>query len=118
MRCDQFMGLNSWASKLVNQTKTVKEVGERIADDGAIEPFSRVVQIPVVKTEECGASFFGMFDEEYSLVKHILPDGRVFSEYVQAEPWSSGPCFFLALKDEKGEPVPESLWSQDEIDDA
>ena len=40
----------------------------------------------------------------------------VFAEYVQAEPWSSGPCIFTALRDADGNPVEESLWAERAMD--
>ena len=71
-----------------------------------------------IRMEKSGESYIGMFDQEYALHKYTFPDGRVFYEAVQASPWSSGPCFFLALKDERGEWVGESLWSEEEIENA
>jgi hypothetical protein len=45
------------------------------------------------------------------LYKHILPDGRVFTEFVQAiEYGRSGANVFLALKDSEGNIVQDSLW--------
>ena len=39
-----------------------------------------------------------------------------YREYQQAVEWSSGPCIFLALRDEaSGQPVAESLWTDEEI---
>ncbi len=50
--------------------------------------------------------------------KYSLPDGRVLVEDVQSEPWSSGPCYFLALKDHKtGDWVEETLWSEEEMNE-
>lgn len=58
-----------------------------------------------------------MFIEEGGhLFRYTLPNKRVFYEYIQADPWSSGPCIFLALKDAKGKPVRESLWPKETID--
>jgi hypothetical protein len=39
-----------------------------------------------------------------------------YTEYVYATPWSSGPMYFIALKDnETGDPVPDSLWTDEEM---
>ena len=44
--------------------------------------------------------------------------GRVvYREFIQDEPWSSGPHTFLALKDRLGQVVKESLWDDEEIDE-
>ncbi|MEK9180319.1 MAG: hypothetical protein AAB897_02815 [Patescibacteria group bacterium] len=42
----------------------------------------------------------------------------MFYEEVQAEPWSSGPVFFLALQDEDGNWVAETLWPEEDIENA
>lgn len=65
---------------------------------------------------------YGMFDEwilqEWD---YISPDGKeyIVKEKIQAEPWSSGPMYFMTLEfhpvDQSGEPfVPEEyLWPED-----
>lgn len=59
-------------------------------------------------------SFRGAFDhEEHGLYRHKLKDGRTADEFVQAEPWASGPHFFLGLRISDGT---EILWPQAEID--
>ena len=118
MRCDQFMGLNEWASNLVDESIDAREIGqvETIFGD-VIEHFSRSVKVLVAKVDECGA-YVGMEGDEYALKRYTFPDGRVYETFVQAESWSSGPCFFLALKDKDGKVVPESLWGDKDIDNA
>lgn len=66
------------------------------------------------KTEEVGY-YDGMFGDKYPLYRHFLKDGRTADEFLQASPWSSGPCFFIGLKVSDGT---EFLWPQDEIDKA
>lgn len=118
MRTTQIIGLNEWAANLVHQTEIVEEIGcYRTFSDARVEPFNRKVEIPIAQVNEVG-SFVGMFDEEYPLHEYRMPDGRKYIEFVQAEPWSSGPCIFLALKDDSGNSVPESLWSDEEINNA
>jgi hypothetical protein len=56
-----------------------------------------------------------MFGTEYSLIRYYLPDGRTADEFLQADPWSSGPCFFLGLRVSDGQ---EFLWPQEDIDNA
>ena len=59
---------------------------------------------------------YGMFDEIVYVLQDYF-DGRYkYREYIQAEPWSSGPCIFIALWDiENNIPVKDSLWTDEEI---
>lgn len=118
MRCDQFMLLNEWASNLVKGELMLVWMEEvtRVYPDGlreALEP--RPVFKSSVNTEESGEFYSGMFDDEYPLRKYTFADGRVYFEKVQAASWSAGYVFFLALEDEKGNWVPESLWAEEVI---
>lgn len=119
IRMDQFMGLNKWATELVKGERVLvcTEKGMRVFPDGREEPFSHEVHGSSVRKEKSGKTFSG-FNPGYPLYKYTLPDGTVYEERVQAEPWSSGPVFFLALVDEIGQWVPESLWTDEEIDAA
>lgn len=65
---------------------------------------------------EVVGTYTGMFGDPHDLMEYRFRDGRVFTEYVQTEPWSSGPCFFIALKDNIDRVVPESLWAEEEIE--
>jgi hypothetical protein len=118
---DQIIGLNAWAKELVDQTETVVEVGrvETITGDW-IENFERKVQRKVqngvVKTPSGNKYSGSSYGEEYCLNKYTFVNGRVLEEFLQAAPWDSGPCFFLALKDKNGEKVLESLWTDEQID--
>lgn len=121
MRCDQFMGLNDWASNFVKGEPMLVCVEEvtRVYPDGRRETLKpRSVHESSIKSEESGERYFGMFEDEYSLNKYTFPDGSVCFERVQAKPWSSGPVFFLALQDEKGNWIQDSLWSDEEIRNA
>ena len=91
MRCDQFAGLNEWAWN--------------------------ATQLPSTYKVESGATFTGMFGCKYPLFCYTFEDGRVFTEHVQASPWSSGPVFFLSLKDINGEWLAESLWAQHDLEE-
>ena len=124
MRCDQHVGLNAPAQALLtgcgkkhfsNRYETVQAV---LVESGESVEVLVPVMEPCVRREPSGRSFYGMFEDEYRLNKYTLRDGRVYYEEVQADPWSSGPVFFLALKDEDGNWVPETLWAQEEIDNA
>lgn len=59
----------------------------------------------------------GAFMNQFPLMQYDLPDGTTYFEYVQAEPWASGPHFFLALHDDEGNEVPASLWTDKEIEE-
>lgn len=121
MRCDQFAGLNGWAREFVRGTSVLvcAEEVTRVYPDGRRETLQpQPVHEASIRTEDSGERYSGMFGDEYPLRKYTLPDGRVYFERLQAAPWSSGPVFFLALQDEKGTWVPESLWPQEEIDRA
>jgi hypothetical protein len=66
----------------------------------------------------------GMFGEKvHELQTYIVSDkdgkDNIVEEYVQACPWSSGPCIFLALRWlVSKELIEESLWEQETIDHA
>jgi hypothetical protein len=62
-------------------------------------------------------SVTGMFDEEvYVLRQYETNDGRFVEEFVQADPWSSGPCIFLGLRYSNGGGViSETLWNDEDI---
>ena len=123
IRETQIQGLSAAARALV-AGKRILLYGESIVrtfPDGRVEDLGEHdVFGSDVKKEKSGETFHGMFPEEetYPLYRYTFPDGHVFEEAVQAEPWSSGPVIFLALKNENGEWVEESLWLQEEIDNA
>lgn len=114
MRTTQVVGLHPRAKKIVtNWVDAVEEVTRKYAD-GTEERYSRIVMADRSKREVYGY-FDGMCGEEYPLHKWTLADGRVFYEYVQAQPWSSGPVVFVALEDEKRDTIKESLWTAEEM---
>ena len=150
MRCDQYIGLNRWASELVSSSISVDEDknpyyllmefkeniiekihqlydSEQIGLDARNELLSLDFNNPVINnTIQCfkkGDSkkrvgyIEGAWDDKVAdLYQYTLSDGKVYTEYVQADPWSSGPCYFIALKDENDVPISESLWTEEEIE--
>lgn len=58
--------------------------------------------------------FYGMFDNEYPLHRHVLKDGRTADEFLQAALWSSGPVHFLGLRVSDGT---EFLWTDEAIEE-
>ena len=115
MRCDQYIGLNDWARKLVSTKTKVREYGVQVFADGGRARFSRWRRITLVRKEHAGVIRGAYKPQVDKLHRYTLPSGEVFTEFVQATPWSGGPCYFIALKDKHGVPVPESLWTKDEI---
>lgn len=115
MRCDQYVGLNEWAKKLVSRKIKVHEVGVRTFPDGKRKRFNRWYQMPLARVTRIGTIRGAWNPEVATLHQYTFPDGRVYREYVQAAPWSGGPCYFIALKDRLGQPVPESIWTDDEL---
>ncbi len=117
-RSDQFAGLNPWARALVAGTpQPVSEKGVRTSPDGSQTAFERSFTVSDVRAQESTEFYHGMFKDPYPLMVYLLPDGRRLQEFVQADPWSSGPVFFLALK-ENNEPLAASLWDEQAISEA
>lgn len=120
-RSTHVIGLNDWAKRFVAGERMFLfvQTGTRKYPDGRVEKLEeQEVFGSSVLREESGETFEGMYEEEiHVLHKYTFSDGRVYFERVQDDPWSGGPCIFLALQDTKGGWVPESLWDQTVIDD-
>lgn len=114
MRMDQYIGLNPWASKLVSRKVKVHDVVTRTFPGGKRKSFAVWHKIPVARIQKIGTIPGAWTPSVADLHRYTFPDGRVYEEYVQVTPWSGGPCYFIALKDKNGVPVPKSLWSDDE----
>lgn len=55
-------------------------------------------------------------DYDIDLEKHRFPDGRTYFEFVQGEKiYTVGATIFLALKDNSGEIVQDSLWDESDM---
>jgi len=114
MRCDQSMGLNERALAIIAPVyRKYQDKITRTYEDGETVSFQLAGTCNLVKCEPSGE--YEGFDT-HRLMKYTLPNGDVYQEFVQAEPWSSGPCTFLALKDKTGNEVKESLWTDQEIE--
>ena len=112
-RSDQYFGLNERANKIL-QRDSMWKVGVRttVYKDGRPDLTEDAYE-PTTQERVIG-HFSGMFDAEYNLREFTLKDGRVFTEFLQAEPWSSGPMMFTALKDKDGKVVKDSLWTNND----
>lgn len=116
----QYIGFSQAARKLLGETV---RVGTRVVIELDLQghptnTYTQDIFRPNYTKEErdrvdpfCG--------EEHVFYTYTFDDGRVWEDYTQAEPWSSGPCTFMALRDVKTkEPIAESLWPQANIDAA
>lgn len=116
MRCDQYVGLNTWSAEKVLAKQTVQDYTMRLFPDGRVETFECELEVVLAyPTEKIGVIAGAFQDHVACLRRFILPTGEIFDEFVQCEPWSSGPMYFIALKDVNGDVVPESLWTDREI---
>ena len=111
MRCTQVIGLSKRASKfLVDNLKI--EMKKCNCPDCKTQ--HREEMIEEVYDKETGVQA-GMFDDGPELSRYRLKDDTWIYEYVQCDPWSSGPMIFLALRKEDGSPIQETLWTDEEI---
>jgi hypothetical protein len=120
MRCWQYIGFNEAAKKILAETKTVgdKEITCRYIDDRGITTWKEQIKESAY-TKERYAVEQPWYDSENELYRYKFDDGRILEDYVQAEPWSSGPCTFMALRDAVSkEPLTETLWSEEDIQKA
>ena len=100
IRTTQFMGLSEKAQKFLQEN--VQSVKTEVPCECGKGTVMRKAwnQIPT------GEKIMGMFEEEvHDLSRYFLKDGRIIEEFIQAEPWNSGPCIFLALRDAKTKKV-------------
>jgi hypothetical protein len=105
MRCTQYIGLTLEAEALLKPGKTCPTCGHTA---------TRFEELPSSGHRKAR----GMYDEEIPLGDFVMLDGNFAFEYVQASPWSGGPCIFTALKDKDGNWIQETLHSEEEIDNA
>jgi hypothetical protein len=115
MRMDQYIGLNPWATRKVNRKIKVHEVGTRSFPGGKVRSFDRWVRMPLARREVIGTIEGAYKDVAANLHRYTLPHGEVYEEFVQATPWSGGPCYHIALRDRTGKVVANSLWSEEEL---
>lgn len=117
-RFDQYRGLNDWARKTVLRKEKVRQFGVNVFADGRRKRFARWVNLPVARIQVYGILAGVWKPQVAELHRYTMPGGRVLEEYVQESPWSSGPVYHIALRDVKtGKPVPESLWTQKELEE-
>lgn len=120
MRMDQYFGLNERAHKWLEENGVHLRV--RITREVRDVTSSEFVTQATHEFDELQSEQYdvipGAFDETAgNLLYYPLKNGGQAREYVQKEPWSSGPCYFIALKIED-EPLNETLWTNKEINSA
>lgn len=116
MRMDQYGGLNPWARKTVLKKEKARITGVMEFTDGRRKRFTRWANVPVARVEVIGVIKGSWNPRVGDLHRYTLPGGIVYEEYVQDRANSGGPVWVTALRDVKtGKPVPESLWSVEEM---
>ena len=121
MRTDQCVGLNERAKAIiVGEPVSVVMTVTREYPDGWVTKETNQVFESTVKSEVY-RTLDGAWNPGFlKLFKYTFPDGRILYEDVQAEPWSSGPVYFLALRDSEYSVewnwIPDSLWTDEEIE--
>lgn len=107
MRCDQMIGLPV-SAEVYLEAKQIANV--------SICPTCG--HQTVLSPREIIGHFYGMFDQEYPLHRFQLQDNCYAEEYLQADPWSSGPMFFIGLRvyDATGHLFQTFEWTEEEID--
>lgn len=106
MRCDQFMGLPPEALQFLVKHAVKPTVCECCKQ-----------QIP--EKREVIEFYDGMFNDQHPLYRIPLVGGEYAEEYLQADPWSSGPVFFHGLWVYKGGKVVKTYtWTDKEIEEA
>lgn len=107
MRCDQHIGLPTEAIFFLDKM----EVEPNVCHD-CERPYPRDLEVI--------DNYYGMFNNQYNLYRHQLKDGRYADEFLQADPWSSGPCFFIGLRvyDLDGNVTEEFKWNDEELANA
>lgn len=117
IREDQYYGLSERGRELVEgeQVLLYHREEKRYYPDGRVEKLNpQPVYGSSVRKEKIGTLAGAWCDVVALLYRYVLPDGTVYTESIQAVPWSSGPCYFIALRDEVGNWVPESFWTDKE----
>lgn len=109
IRCTQIFGLTEEATNHL-EANCALEISKRCPH--CDEP----IGWKWIQREYKDAKEEGMFDDGPMLFEYTMKDNSKLREVIQTSPWSSGPCIFLCLEDEKGNRLFE--WDQKEIDNA
>lgn len=120
MRSTQFYGLNDRAKEYLENNANKKllyvdKVSRLYSEGEVVVDFAS--EVLDLEKYPAGDEVLGMFEEKvHTLQVYKMRDGSFVEEYIQAEPWSSGPMIFLALRDLTSKEIVEvSLWADDEM---
>lgn len=115
-RLDQHLGLTPWTREFVRGEPlyAYTERVVRVDPDGTEHDMvERPVYRRTVVRRLANSYYQGLEGDQYPLYRYEFADGRVFEERVQADPWESGPQFYLALVDPAtGAWYEPSLWRE------
>lgn len=100
IREDQYVGFTPAAMAFLDEHETAVQICTCCK-----RPFPRDLRVI--------GHYYGMFETAYLLFRHVLKDGRVADEFLQASPWDCGPVFFLGLQVNDGT---RFEWSDEEIE--
>jgi hypothetical protein len=124
MRCTQFIGLTEkakrWLQKHCRKIEYVETTTRDYLDkDGNVIKHEILPKVKrsILDSEDTPNVLKGMFDEDSHILKqYFMHNGSTVEEFLQAEPWSSGPMQFLALRfrDTKSV-IHASLWTDKEM---
>jgi len=109
IRCDQWIGLTNVAHEWLREHVKLVEANHVFCPHcgGEVHHDTRM------ETVEEDRFVYGMFGDKLLFGTWRLKDGKLVREVLQADPWSSGPCFFTCLELEDGTRIGE--WSDEEI---
>lgn len=115
MRTDQYMGLSPRARAELARFCEEAVVHTIIHfQDGRKQEHQKVQVVPSYQVETIGSIAGTWNDHVANLSRYIFLDGRVWEEFVQAIPWSSGPCYFISVTQD-GDRLPRLDWNDEEI---
>jgi len=109
MRHTQIIGLTAEAENFLEKNCKIESKIKRCSNCNF--PYE-VIYKKVQKVYDASGSS-GMYGDGPDLHEYELKDGSKIREIVQAAPWSSGPCIFLCLEDDKNKRFCE--WTEEEI---
>lgn len=119
MRTEQYMGLSPRAHELIQSLGVIQAPDPNGIEYGAwnTSKLNRwVTTIPEINTID---EAIAKLQAKRTELVDALP--TIFTEFIQADPWSSGPMWFVGL-DSPVESLKEAIsvgginWAQDEID--
>lgn len=119
-----FYGLNAQAKQFLEDNLELAEFEQTVTRtyaDGRVESITQTLKEDAWQKAVSYAEHQPWFDDPLKLKHYGLKNGQTVYEYIQEEPWSSGPCTFLALSYSanncEGNVVESSLWLEQTIRD-